>query len=136
MRVVFISFVIIITLSISNRSNAAFIFDFASAVETQVGGYMATPPGVSDFPAIPGFSPILFGVGNLINGCGLFPTASIISRTGVGTTCTPGQTLAREIDYSTAADRFTLAADTEAILQLFIKVGHPESTDPSRINQQ
>ena len=136
MRVQFISFVIPLTLSISSPSSAAFIFDFASAVETQVGGYMATPPGVGDFPALPGFGSTLFEVGNLTNGCGLFPTAGILSRTGVGTTCAAGQTLAREIDYSTAADRFSLAADTEAVLQLFIKVGHPESTLPGQIDQR
>jgi hypothetical protein len=136
MRTVVIPFVLILFLSVSSRSNASFIFDFGTAVETQVGGYGPPPPAVGAFPAIPGFGSVLFEVGNLTNGCGLFPTASIVSRTGVGTTCAAGQTLAREIEYSTDADRFSLEEATEAVLQLFIKVGHPESTNPSHINQR
>jgi hypothetical protein len=136
MRIAFIPVVVAIILSLSNPSNASFIFDFSTAVETQVGGYGPPPPAVGAFPSIPGFGSVLFEVGNLTNGCGLYPTASIPSRVGVGTTCVSGQTLAQEIDYSTAADRFTLATDTEAVLQLFIKVGHPESTNPSQTNQQ
>lgn len=129
-----VSYVAILSLSIGAHASADFIFDFDDADKTHIGGWQSTPPGVADFPSLPGFGNILFEVGNLTNGCGLFPSTP--SRSGIGTSCSTTQ-LAGKISYDTGLDSFLLDEATEAVLQLFIKVGHPEDPDPnsSRVHQ-
>ena len=123
------------SLAASPVASAAYIFDFATAAETALAtGEGAIPPTSADFTPTPGHPRELFLVGNLTNGCGLFPGRS--SRSRSGTDCSvvdPNDTsqLADRIDFDTGADTFHLAAGTEAILQVIVKLGHPEASNPN-----
>lgn len=114
---------------------AAYVFNFATANETALAvGEGAVPPTPADFAATPGHPQELFLVGNLTNGCGLYPNRPNRSRSG--TSCSvvdPNNTseLADRIDFDIGADTFTLAADTEAVLQVIVKLGHPEASNPN-----
>jgi hypothetical protein len=93
-----------------------------------------------DFVDVPGFGNDLFTVGNLFNGCGLYPTASLASRTETGASCpqsghdvtSPVQNLARQISYT---DSFTLEEATAGVLQILVKLGHPEANQWKNQNQ-
>jgi len=114
----------------------AAIFNFATTDRTFLGGPLSTPPDASDFVPMPGFSTPLFLVGNLTNGCGLFPGNPTRSRTGTACSSPSFSTLAGTINYDSGADTFTVASDTLASLQLIVKLGHPEPENfPGHSNQ-
>lgn len=108
-------------------AQAAYIFDFSTTTRDFLGGPGSPVPGPGALSPPPGSSS-LFLVGNLTNGCGLFP--GLATRAAVGTGCTVAMpssgTLSGQIDYDSGADTFTLAADTQASFQMIVKLGHPE----------
>jgi hypothetical protein len=133
MRATFITFMIVV-LSSSLAGAASFTFDFGTTNRTFLAGPGETPPDASDFIPVPGFSQNLLLVGNLTNGCGLYPGSGTLTRSGTG--CAgPIPDLSEVINYDTGLDTFTLTQDTESSLQLIVKLGHPESTDTQRLNQ-
>jgi hypothetical protein len=120
----------LLSLALPSVAAGAPIFDFSTTTRTFLSD--AAPARTpADFVDVPGFSNELFTVGNLFNGCGLFPTG-ISSRTETGTSCvltahdvtSPVENLAREIAYT---DAFTIEEDTMAVLQMLVKLGHPEA---------
>ena len=127
MRVSLTSIVATLCLLFSHSVRADFIFDFSTADRTFLGSGPLDPvdpmpvPGSGDFVPTPGPTPFL--VGNLTNFCGLYPSG-IPTKSEAGESCTP--TLAKTINYDTGADTFTLAQDTELLLQVIVKLGHPE----------
>jgi PEP-CTERM motif len=142
MRALSISIVATVCFLFSHAAGADFIFDFGTADRTFLGSGPLAPvdpmpvPGTSDF--IPTLGAPNFLVGNLTNYCGLFPGDGTSSKTG--TTCIDPHdgTLSDTINYDTGADTFTLTEDTELLLQLIVKLGHPERfpSDPSLTQNQ
>ncbi len=127
-----------ICLLFGHSAGAGFIFDFSTADRTFLGGGPLGPPplsvpGPGDFIPTPG--PTSFLVGNLTNFCGLFPGRPTKSEAGMS--CNTFA-LADTINYDTGADTFTLTQDTELLLQVIVKVGHPERDleDDSRDQNQ
>jgi hypothetical protein len=121
-------------------SASSFLFDFATTDRTFLGGPDSTPPDASGFVPTPEYPQTLFLVGGLVNGCGLYPGSG--TRTGIGTDCSgvdptkPGLTLSGTIDYDSGLDTFTLGQETEAVFQLIVKLGHPETENPQWRGQE
>jgi hypothetical protein len=113
-------------LSSAPLARAAYIFDFATTDKLFLAGHGEPVPDASDFLATPGFSTQLFLVGNLTNGCGLFPDNPTRSRTGTACSAPSFSTLAGTINFDTGTDTFTVASDSLASLQFIVKLGHPE----------
>jgi hypothetical protein len=122
-RSVLISFA---TFALSASFAHAHIFDFSTATPKFLGGPGSTPPDTGDFASVPVGSSLLFQVGNLTNGCGLWPGNA--TRDAVGTNCTVTTptvyTLSGTVNYP--SNTFGLASDTLASLQMIVKLGHPE----------
>jgi hypothetical protein len=119
----------------AGSATAAPVFDFGSSTRTFLSSAGGAPPA-APFTVVPGYGLTLFDVGNLLNGCGLWPGASTATRTETGNGCpqtghdttSPVENLAREIVYT---DTFTLEKATLGSLQVAVKLGHPEITDPN-----
>jgi hypothetical protein len=130
------SALLLATLGFANGACALPIFDFGSTTRTFLSTGPAVPT-IADFAPLPPNTEALFTVGNLLNGCGLWNAAAIGSRSGTGTGCglkahnvtNPWDTLARSIDYT---DSFTLATATTGLLQIIVKLGHPEGVWPNQ----
>jgi hypothetical protein len=109
-------------------AQAAGIFEFGTAERTLISTSAGAPPGTGSFADVPGFTTALFEVGNLFNGCGLFPGQPSSGRSG--TACpltdhnTPSSMLSGAITYT---DTFFLAQPTQGSLQIIVKLGHPET---------
>ncbi len=137
MRASLTSIVATLCLPVSHSADADFVFDFSTADRTFLGGGPLDPaptpvPGPGDFVPVPG--PTFFLVGNLTNSCGLFPPRD--PRQGVGLSCPAMPELTNRIDYDTGADTFTLTQDTELLLQVIVKLGHPEAPLGDKLRDQ
>ena len=121
---------IFITILFSLAASVAFsapIFDFGTTTRTFISGPDSTPPDSGDFIGGAPFTETKFLVGNLTKGCGLFPPRGTRSESGTNCSFTGA---ADRINYDTGADDFTLSEDTEGILEVIVKLGHPEVGAP------
>ena len=124
MRAFLTSIIAVFCLLLHHSADASFIFSFDDATRTFLTG--VPEPDSTDFVPVAGSN--LFLVGNLTNGCGLFPGES--PRSESGTACN-ASALAGRIDYDLSPnDSFTLMQETLAVLQVMVKLGHPE-VDPN-----
>ncbi len=120
-------------------ASAAPVFDFGTSSRTLLST-LAAPPGLSSFADLPAFGTELFTVGNLFNGCGLWTGVSAV-RTRSGTQCplsahntsNPASFLSKKIIYE---DTFTVEPGTNGVLQIMVKLGHPENWPSSRNQNQ
>lgn len=115
---------------------AAYVFNFTGDMGIPLAvGDVPVAPDETSFTPTPGHPRELFLVGNLMNSCGLYPTGSgsVTVRTGMECPATDASDtgeLVPMIDYPSNA--FLLESDTEAVLQVIVKLGHPEvDTNPA-----
>lgn len=112
-------------------ATAAPVFDFATTTRQ----LLSTGPAAlttADLTALPAGATALFTVGNLFNGCGLWPSGPNANSTRTGTGCpqsdhdttSPVENLSKKITYT---DSFTITAPTQGVLEIIVKLGHPET---------
>jgi hypothetical protein len=114
------------------------VFDFATTSRQLVSTAPAAPT-TADLTALPAGATPLFTVGNLFNGCGLWPAAPNANSIRTGTGCpqsdhdttSPVENLSRKITYT---DSFTISGPTQGVLEIIVKLGHPENA-PAWKNQ-
>lgn len=128
-----------LAIGLGQTAGAAPIFDFGTTTRALVSTTASTPPTAADLSPLPAGAFPLFTVGNLFNGCGLFPSVSReVIKTGTGCEQTnhditsPIENLSRKIGYT---DTFTIGAPTTAVLEFIVKLGHPEAGGSKNQNQ-
>ena len=110
------------------------LVNLASATRTFLGGPGSRMPGPADLTAITGTT--LFEVGSLVNQTGVALNPSSLSTLSRAGTFDLLPALALAVHYDTGADTFTVSGSTTTVLEVLVKLGHPEGPPwPENENQ-